>query len=84
MLAAIGRVCSLRVIGGHLPFLRVKVQWVDFDSFIFTPHSLYHFSRSERCSWMSAEATEGSWLVAIRALSSAKSAMRLVGSVGWS
>jgi len=33
---------------------------------------------------MSAEATVGSWLVAISALSSAKSAMRLVGSVGWS
>jgi hypothetical protein len=33
---------------------------------------------------MSAEATVGSWLVAISALSSAKSAMRLVGRVGWS
>jgi len=33
---------------------------------------------------MSAEATVGSLLVAISALSSEKSAMRLVGSVGWS
>jgi hypothetical protein len=39
MHGATGRICSLRMIGGHFFFLRVKVQCMDLDSLIFTPHS---------------------------------------------
>jgi len=84
MRGATGRICSFRMKDGHFFFLRVKVQCMDLDSLIFTPHSLYHCSRRERCSWMLKEAVIGSILFVIIALSSAKSPTREVGIVGWS
>lgn len=46
MLTAIGRVCSLRVIGGHFPFLRVKVQ--RYKGFYLHTNSL-----QKKCSYHS-------------------------------
>jgi hypothetical protein len=71
------------MIGGHFSFLRVKLQCMDLDSLIFSPHFLYHFSRRERCSWMFKEAVIGSILLVIISLSSAKSPTRDVGIVSW-
>lgn len=38
MLCAVGKMCLLRVIGGHFSFLRIKIQYIDLDSFVFTFH----------------------------------------------